>query len=266
MADEPGNRKIDNLSKIAALAMTAVGVISGINTYQISQLDSKISATESKNKWDFKVYDSVVEVVNSKDSGKILAVKIMVEHVASEELKKDLIAIVNNELEKLYETEEVGIKTNVSRAAVDKSVSPQDETGDASTPSTADNGEPRTGTVETVAKQVEWGSWDLDIFWCESSGAGAKAQADQLKYIIQEQGAKGRIRSRILPDVTNARPGYRVKGYQIRPNDNEIPFANEVRQFATNLTGGDVEIEIKRSAQNTPWYLSLFICPESKKL
>ncbi len=250
MADEPVNRKIDNLTKFAALIMTVVGIISGINTYQINQLDSKISATESKNKWDFKVYDSVVGVVNSKDSGKILAVKVMVEHVASDELKKDLIKIVNNELEKLYETEESRIKRLPTRSSSVQTSEP-----------VVANVESPVVTETPNVSQVDWGSWDLDIFWCESSGAGAKEQADQLKYVIEGEGAQGRIRSRILPDITNQKPGYGVKGYQIRPNANELAFANQVAKFVNTLTNGDVSFEIKQSAQKTPWYLSVFICP-----
>lgn len=250
MPDEPVNKKIDTLTKFAALIMTAVGIISGINTYQISQLDSKISATESKNKWDFKVYDSVIGVVNSKDEGKILAVKVMVEHVASDELKNDLIKIVNNELEKIFETQDSRIKMASSQVTTTKAVESEGE-------EVALADEP---TVVLPAK-VNWGSWDLDIFWCEASGAAAKEQADQLKYVIESEGAKGRIRSRILPEITNNRPGYGVKGYQIRPNANELTFANDVGEFVNDLTNGDVTFEIKQSAQNTPWYLSLFICP-----
>jgi hypothetical protein len=250
MTDEPVNKKIDILTKFAALIMTAVGIISGVNTYQISQLDSKISATESKNKWDFKVYDSVIGVVNSKDEGKILAVKVMVEHVASDELKNDLIKIVNNELEKIFETQDSRIKMAAGQVTATKAFKPEEE-------AVASPVEPS----EALPAKVNWGSWDIDIFWCEASGAAAKEQADQLKYVIENDGAKGRIRSRILPEVTNKRPGYGVKGYQIRPNANELAFANEVNQFVDTLTNGDVSFEIKQSSQNTPWYLSLFICP-----
>ena len=46
---------------------------------------------------------------------------------------------------------------------------------------------------------TSWGDWDVDVFWCESSGNDARAQSEAIVGALREEGATGRLRSRASP-------------------------------------------------------------------
>jgi len=112
------------------------------------------------------------------------------------------------------------------------------------------------------------GTYDFDVFWCESSGPAAKQAAEAVSSAITREGGKGRIRTRPLPDSRNREPGYRLQGFGIRYNDpDERDVANALARIAApasaTILGGNPSFALKRSGQQTKWYVSAFVCPDA---
>jgi hypothetical protein len=110
------------------------------------------------------------------------------------------------------------------------------------------------------ARPVPWHDWDVDVFWCERSGPPARGRAEAIVAELHKQGAKGRIRARLLPDSINAKPGYRVAGFSIRRDANEAAQGNALKALAEQVVPSS-QFEIVASNQATQWYLSAFVCP-----
>lgn len=106
-----------------------------------------------------------------------------------------------------------------------------------------------------------WEDYDYDIFWCEGSDAENKNLAAQMVGEMRAQGAKGRLRVRNLPLNVNARPGYGIKGYEIRRNYNEVAQATALMKLGNEILSNRGQFEIGLSAQDTRFYLSAFLCP-----
>jgi hypothetical protein len=122
--------------------------------------------------------------------------------------------------------------------------------------------------VETLAPRAQrgsqtfnWEDFDYDVFWCESSGSHAKATAESIVSRLKAEGAKGRLRARLLPDSINARPGYQHSGFVVRFNAGEEKQANELARVGNAVLNGKGVFTSSLSAQSTPWYLSAFVCP-----
>lgn len=79
---------------------------------------------------------------------------------------------------------------------------------------------------------------------------------------MKNDNAKGRIRARLLPDSLNARDGYRNTGYVIRYGVEEEAQAKALKGFGEQALGVPT-FALALSRQNTPWYISAFVCPGS---
>ncbi|MBE0375807.1 hypothetical protein PFLA_b0739 [Pseudoalteromonas flavipulchra NCIMB 2033 = ATCC BAA-314] len=119
-------------------------------------------------------------------------------------------------------------------------------------------------TDRSVKPTFDWEDWDYDIFWCTTSGASAKEQAEFIKQQLEMEGAKGRVRVRELFSSVNARSGYKISGYAIRRSENEIVQANALETLAENVLlekGYPAVFKQQLTSQKTRWYISAFVCP-----
>jgi hypothetical protein len=116
-------------------------------------------------------------------------------------------------------------------------------------------------SVSKAGKLFDWRDIDYDVFWCEKSGPTAQRIADSIKQELLSEGAKGRIRSRLLPDSVNARPGYQHAGFVIRYNQGEEKEALELARVGNKVLSQDGIFQPSVSHQQTAWYLSAFVCP-----
>ena len=118
---------------------------------------------------------------------------------------------------------------------------------------------------KTTTPSFDWEDWDYDVFWCETSGADAKAQATLIVDQLKQEGAKGRLRVRELPASVNAKPGYSISGYAIRRSENEATQADALKGLAERVLsehGYAPAFDLQPTSQNTRWYISAFICPQ----
>lgn len=118
-----------------------------------------------------------------------------------------------------------------------------------------------TSAIKQPMVQFNFEDYDFDIFWCLESGPTAETTANKVKAALQDGGARGRLRVRPLPASVNARPGYQIKGFEIRPNANEVDQANALKDLTRGTLGPGVDFSLRTSKTSTPWYLSAFVCP-----
>lgn len=197
----------------------------------------------------FRVYEAVTASLKSNDEKQQQAASALVVVLAAEPLRTQLLQVfgvsqttvpeVREAVEKVLKEEQ---KFNIESAVVQQAAAP------------------KPAPPPAAAKALPWHDWDVDIFWCERSGTGARESATAIAKELTQQGAKGRIRARLLPDSINAKPGYRVSGYAIRRDKNEAAQADALKGLAERVVQSS-QFEIVTSNQATRWYLSAFICP-----
>ena len=116
-------------------------------------------------------------------------------------------------------------------------------------------------SVQRTSKIFNWEDFDYDVFWCESSGKNAKEAAEKIVSQLKNEGAKGRLRPRLLPDSINTRPGYQHSGFVVRYNTGEEKQANELIRVGNTVLNAKNAFTSSLSSQSTPWYISAFVCP-----
>ena len=196
----------------------------------------------------FRVYEAVTESLKSNDEKQQQAATALVVVMAGEPLRTQLLQVfgaskttvpeVRQAVEKVLNEER---KFNIENAVVQQAA-------------------PKPAAAPQAATALPWHDWDVDIFWCERSGTSANLSAKAIADELARQGAKGRIRARMLPDSINAKSGYRVAGYAIRRDANEAAQADALKGLAERVVESS-QFEIVKSNQATRWYLSAFVCP-----
>ena len=211
---------------------------------------NKLTTERSLKKFDedltFRVYTAVTDALKTGDARQQQATSALVIVMAPEPLRTQLLQVfdksqttspeVRNEVAKVLKTEQ-------SFHQEESLIKPA---AAASRPSPAPGG--------------GWEDWDVDVFWCEGSGEDAREQADKVVAALKQAGARGRLRSRVLPDSINARSGYRISGFVIRRDLGEEERAAALQALAQKTLPATT-FEISVSASATRWYLSAFVCP-----
>lgn len=239
------------LPVISGLSAALLGYLTWYTDGQFRDLEQRLKEQEvllrqkqSTQNFSLDVYKEVTASLKGSDARQQrVAAALVTAMVEDETLRTGLLTVlkeggvpeIKTELTRLVEAERV---FNQAQQAV---VAPQ---------------------VARARTSSDWGEWDIDLFWCERSGEAARGQAENLHQALLNEGAKGRIRVRNLPDSVNARPGYQHTGYVIRQNAGEEQQAARLKQLAERGLGGGVRFEITLSRQATPWYLSAFLCPQ----
>ena len=258
---EQTNSRIERWSKIAAFVATLATLLSGLSAFQVSRFETKLKEVQAERELNFRIYTSIADALESGDPKRVMAVRGIVEAMASDNIKPKFLEALEPAIVRVYQKEELAVSQprsedttpeNKDTAAVD--TLPSEETG-ATTPEPApvEAAEPRSNP---------WGEWDIDIFWCADGSLNAENDANKIRAWLQQDGAQGRIRARILPSSVNQQSGYRVSGYEIRRSADEVGMANRLETFLRSIEGvGDHPWKQRTTTQDTPWYISVFICP-----
>lgn len=211
---------------------------------------NKLTTERNLKKFDedltFRVYDAVVTSLKANDIKQQQAASALVIVMAEEPLRTQLLQVFDK-----AKTTAPEVRLEVAKVLATEQRFQQEE---ATTKSAAADKPPPS----TVASG--WGNWDVDVFWCQKSGEVGQRSAEAIVTALRNDGAKGRLRARVLPDSINAQPGYRVSGYAIRRDAGEEERAAALKAVAErSLPGTTFDVLHSRSA--TRWYLSTFICP-----
>ncbi len=253
---------------VVPLLSAFTAIIVGILTYNVSdqnakteakfkdtearfrEIESKISESkeqreerESTQNFNFKIYDLVLKSVEEKNAQKQEVAKTFIVVMVDDPLRSSLLKV----LEKRGEPQ--------VRQDVEKTLNAEK------------NSSYTEGTKPTVSGSKQpsynWAKWDIDVFWCSSSSDKiTELQANKIAKQILLEGAKGRIRVKELPDSINAKSGYRVNGYVIRRNDikREREIAEALKKLGDSTLGKDI-FTLQTTLQDTPGYVSVFVCP-----
>lgn len=255
--DNSLDKTVTRWSKIAALVATVATVVSGFNAMQVSRFETNFKQVEAERELNFRIYSSIASALESQDPKQILAVRGIVEAMASESIKPAFRQALEPAMQRVFNQEQLDVPTETVAATSTggQSTSNGDDAGGGGSDSSGYS----KGQSST---KLAWNDWDFDIFWCSSSGIEAEGLANQISYWLVKDGAKGRVRTRVLPDSINDRASYSVSGIEVRRSKNEAAMGQKLAQFVGNLSSfKDLKVTEKTSNQNTPWYISVFVCP-----
>lgn len=255
---------ITGFIKEIGIPLISVGtaVMVGLLNFKVSQNDQelkeRISALdllvtkakeeraerESNQNFNIKIYDIVTESLEEANPKKQQAASALVVVMVEEPLRSSLLNV-------LWQGGNPEVKANIGKVLEQEG-----------------KFQSNVATIPAVSRSdtstYAWEDWDLDIFWCASSGQSAEKQAELIGEQLVAEGAKGRIRIRELPDSINAKAGFQIQGYAIRINESEQSIGNALKKLAENSlekNGIRSEFNIGLSRQNTDWYVSAFVCP-----
>ena len=211
---------------------------------------NKLTTERNLRKFDedltFRVYDAVITSLKANDTKQQQAASALVIVMAEEPLRTQLLQVFDK-----AQTTAPEVRLEVARVLATEQRFQQEE---ATAKSAAATKPP------PPASGAGWGEWDVDVFWCQKSGEPAHKNADAIVAALQKDGAKGRLRARILPDSINAQPGYRVSGYVVRRDTGEEERGLALKAVAERALPGTT-FDILPSGRATRWYLSTFVCP-----
>jgi hypothetical protein len=221
---------------------------------ELNQINSKVtlnkeerSERESKQEFNLKIYEIVVESLEEKNVNKQEAAKVFVVAMVEDPLRSSLLSV-------LKQGGEPEVKAKVSQIL------------EAEQKYKTQTGSLINIAADSAVSSFQWGEWDFYIFWCSVSGSTAKQQANLIGEQLLAEGAKGRVRIRELPESINAKAGFQISGYGIRQNDNpaEIKTAVALKKLSElALKNSDIKatFDVSFSDQSTAWYISAFVCP-----
>ena len=264
-----------------------VGVITGLLaawvSYSVSDVKSKLDLQKGQldaqqasltalttertlKKFDedltFRIYEAVTASLKAKDAQQQQAASALVIVLATEPLRTQLLHVFEqSELTAPTVKKEVGQVLNREQQFQQEEATVTSAAPNS--PALAPQSGSRRSRVDASAPGSGWGQWDVDVFWCQRSGDAARGMSESIVEALEREGAKGRLRSRMLPDSINARSGYQVSGFLIRPDagdTGEEERARALLQLAEHTLTGTA-FRIAPSASATRWYLSVFICP-----
>jgi hypothetical protein len=215
---------------------------------QKASLDS-LTAERNLRRFDedltFRIYQAVSDSLKTKDTKQQQAATALVIVLAAEPLRTQLLQVFDN-----AETTAPEVRKTVMKVLQTEEKFQQEEAAV----------QPKPSKPPTPASGGSWGEWDVDVFWCERSGDMARSGAEAITKALHDEGARGRLRARILPDSINAQPGYRMRGFVIRRDAGEEERATALKTVAERALPG-TQFEVTPSRQATRWYLSAFLCP-----
>jgi hypothetical protein len=253
MADESSRNSL--LGGVNLIVTTILAIAAGWSGFQLNQADKRLKDVETKvaesqeqradresnDKKQMAVYDAVVSSLQTDNAKRQLVAKALVTSMLEVDspLRLGLLAA-------LADSGTPEVKQEV-RLTLTKENQFREEENQVS--------------VVKQGQSYNWQDIDYDIFWCEKSGTEAREIAKAIKKKLVSEGARGRIRARLLPDSINARPGYQHTGYIVRLNRGEEKEADELSRVGNQILGQQDAFQQSLSNQPTPWYLSAFVCP-----
>lgn len=244
MADDESNSGITKtflavIALIPALATAITGYLAYQINSEIQGVRIELEKIENQRAFDLEIYKAVKEALKGSAKDQQVALALVVS-IGEDPLKAALLAT----LEEAPSAAPDVVAEARNYRELDKQVERQPQGG------------------ETDPEQLVWADWDFDLFFCETSGEPARAQATLVANALEDDGAEGRIRVRPLSADKNREAGYRIKGYAIRRSDDETAMADKLAAFANaTLQHDGVQFEVQRASQKSPWYISVFLCP-----
>ena len=281
--------KINRLAKWAgagAILLTALtGAIGVWLDNKVGNVDAELKSVVAQREFDLKLYEVTKSALTSQKISEQLVAIALICSIGREPLRDELLQAFYDAPDSLVTDPEISTEARVCGARAKRRASGELIVAEArrplppppspAKPSPESSPKSVPGDKKAKASPVNWGMWDIDLFYCvpwkkggqkTESATAQKAigAATATAQAIMAAGAKGRIRVRPITSDVNARPGYSINGYAIRRNNTaaEIEMSKNLQRVMQKQVGKDSKITLQPTAQNTPWYLSGFFCPQ----
>jgi len=211
---------------------------------ELKLAEVKMREAESGRKLTFELYKEVKTLLeNSQRTAREEEVlRVLIETMAEDPLRYKLLSVLAVSAE----------NSSTKTAAVESSKFYEAEAALATRQTTVLEG--RSGHA---AAERSLTNYDIDIFYCAARSELTEPIARKVAEL--KLGAEtGRWRVRALPETINQQAGYQVQTNEIRYNlPSEETQANILQE---RLAAKGITTTLRPSMQQTPWYLSIFIC------
>jgi len=237
---------------ILGVVSTAIGIWVAVATQQLKAVsdhqklridaqDSAIrasaeqrAATSAQREYLLKVYDKVIQAVETTDQRKQLVALALVESLEDPALQERLAKVFANaptvEDQKTKDRAK-DIQTTASFAAATQSAA---------------------GSAK---------GWDYDIFWCEEPAANQNVAKSVFTALNTGDPAHGRLRLRSWSASQNRQAGYGVAGYEIRGEASEQPQMEFMKRIIDPASPQPLDLRTTTGTTPTNWYISVWVCP-----
>ena len=277
------DRKRDWLGQIKAAIAVLSPVLAILATYlagragqQAEQLKVQIEQRGQQGQFDIKAYELVENALTAeggKSAAQGLAANAIVASLTRDPLRGDLLNALR-----------IGLRDSASQSQAAAATQFDQETR-AFVPGAKDvsrpdgDAPPRGDSIKAASllpplelpparamvnggqpKAAVLDAYKIDVFYCESRTAVVTAarmrQADSALVKIKAT-SKAQVRSRLLPALVQARPGYQSFNDEVRYDDenNERQAAQALAEIVKIPASGLVQV-----TSPTPGYLSVFYC------
>ena len=230
-------QQLDNQLKLAASKIRDTEI-------QLKETETRLKEAESARKLSFDLYQEVKATLEKKEQAPRTeeALRVLIESLAEDPFRYKLLAVLA-----------VGSATEGGKkAAAESSTFFRDEaalsTRDAVLQATL---APPASSARSLT------NYDVDVFFCADKQSTSEGVARRV-VALKTPNETGRWRLRALPESVNQQPGYRIRSNEVRYNVPEENLQAEI--VRERLQSAGVQATLRPAAQNTPWYISIFIC------
>jgi hypothetical protein len=238
---------------ILGVVSTAIGIWVAVATQElkatsdrqklrIDEQDAKLrisaeqrAGTSAEREYLLKVYEKVLQAVESTDKRKQQVALALVESLNDPGIQEKLAKV----FAAAPTVEDPSTKSRAREIQVSASAAVAAQAG----------GNPK--------------GWDYDVFWCEQSPGNQDVARQVVAGIGNGDPAHGRIRVRSWSAKENQQAGYGVAGYEIRAEAVERSQAEFLKGIVDVAAQRPFTIKTTSGTSPTPWYLSIWICAGS---
>ena len=230
-------QQLDNQLKVAASKIRDTEI-------QLKETESRLKEAESARKLSFDLYQEVKAILEKKEQAPRTeeALRVLIESLAEDPFRYKLLSVLA-----------VGSATEGGKkAAAESSTFFRDE----ATLSSREAVLPTT-SASPAGSGKSLTNYDVDVFYCADKQSTSEPVARRV-VAMKAQSETGRWRLRALPETVNQQPGYRIRSNEVRYNVPEESLQAEI--VRDRLQSAGVQTTLRPAAQNTPWYISIFVC------
>jgi len=238
----------------ATLIGTALGIFvttaGGLANVVISWIDhtstTQIAEQKAHDEHVLIVYNAMTEALDKKDHGRQMLSLALGKALLSDKSDQGLLVGIFTVIGDHTDSHSVKVAADEQRFQ-------------------AEQAEPPPAPPAAAPSTLPLGAYNVDSFWCESSGDAARNAADDVVGVVSAMTA-GRVRERILPASRNtASAGYGISGVQVRfeaPVETGVADKLAAAIKAKIAADGIADAVLTHPVGfHTPNYVSVFVCP-----
>ncbi|MGR5094592.1 hypothetical protein ACPV5O_05035 [Vibrio maritimus] len=215
----------------------------------VKQSEQALKELKQRREVEWKVYEEVLDSLGESKKHQEAAKSLVVVMVEDARLRGSLLALFEQSNIKDVADDARAIRVSENKfQKEDEAIASRD-----------------LSSRNKIASDHEWGEWDFDVLWCESSFRNNKAEANLIaKEIKNSTNTTGFVRVRKIPATKLSTSSFSHFGYKIYWDIEEEREKDLLVEIVSKVLGSEkseyLEVEPNMDAAS-PWYLSVFVCP-----